>query len=120
MKRRIGGGVDIAMKVPPHQFQATIAFYRDVIGLKVITDKAPAIGFEFGPNKLWIDEAPGMSQAEIWLELFTDDFGATARHLAQKGVVRCDEIELLPDNFKGGWYTSPASIVHMVREPDAW
>ncbi|GGA57331.1 hypothetical protein GCM10011499_29490 [Pelagibacterium lentulum] len=28
----------------------------------------PAIGFELSPNKLWLDEAPGMSQAEIWLE----------------------------------------------------
>lgn len=118
MKTGIYGGIDITMKVPAHQYHATISFYRNVIGLKVITDKAPAIGFELGPNKLWVDEAPGMSQAEIWLELFTDDFVTAARHLAKKGVIRCDEIELLPARFKGGWYTSPASIVHMVREPD--
>jgi hypothetical protein len=36
------------------------------------------------------------------------------------GVVRCDQIEPLPDDFRGGWITNPASIVHMVREPDAW
>jgi hypothetical protein len=119
METRIYGGIDIAMKVPPHQFEATISFYRDVIGLKILTDKAPAIGFEFGPNRLWIDEAPGMSQAEIWLELFTNDFVSAAQHLSKEGVVRCDAIELLPDHFKGGWFASPASIVHMVREPDA-
>ena len=117
---KIYGGVDIAMKVPPHQFEATIAFYRDTVGLTPITEKTPAVGFELGPNKLWIDEAPGMSQAEIWLELFTDEFAAAADHMARAGVVRCDAIEPLPEDFKGGWVTSPANIVHMVREPDAW
>jgi hypothetical protein len=108
------------MKVPPHQYQAMIAFYRDIVGLKPITDKAPAVGFELGSNKLWIDEAPGMSQAEIWLELFTESFDDAAAHLAEAGVVRCDPIEPLPEGFKGGWIPTPANIVHMVREPDAW
>jgi hypothetical protein len=120
MTSKIYGGIDIAMKVPPHQYQATLAFYRDVIRLKEITDKAPAIGFELGPNKLWIDEAPGMSQAEVWLELFTGDFEGAAKQLAEAGVVRCDAVEPLPAGFRGGWFTSPAQIVHMVREPDAW
>jgi catechol 2,3-dioxygenase-like lactoylglutathione lyase family enzyme len=120
MTARFHWGVDIAMKVPPHQYQATVAFYRDVIGLRPITDKPPAIGFEFGPNKLWIDEVATMSQAEVWLELFTDDFEAAAAHLAKAGVVRCDPIEPLPEGFRGGWITNPANIVHMVREPDAW
>ncbi|MCC2608246.1 VOC family protein [Neorhizobium petrolearium] len=120
MTGHIYGGIDIAMKVPPHQYQETLAFYRDVVRLKEITDKAPAIGFELGPNRLWIDEAPMLSQAEIWLELFTDDFGAAAAHLEKSGVVRCDAIEPLPGGFKGGWVTNPANIVHMVREPAAW
>ncbi|CCV04774.1 hypothetical protein MESS2_1370071 [Mesorhizobium metallidurans STM 2683] len=38
------------MKVPQHQYQETIAFYRDVVGLKPFTAKAPAIGFELGPT----------------------------------------------------------------------
>ena len=28
MTATIIGGINIAMKVPPHQYQATIAFYR--------------------------------------------------------------------------------------------
>lgn len=120
MTAKFHGGIDIAMKVPPHQYQAMIAFYRDIVGLKPIVEKAPAIGFELGPNKLWIDEAPGMSQAEIWLELFTDHFDEAAAHLANADVVRCDPIEPLPPGFKGGWITSPANIIHMVREVDAW
>jgi hypothetical protein len=121
MSGRFHGGIDIAIKVPPHQYEATLAFYRDVVGLKPIEGKAPPnVGFEFGPNRLWIDEAPNMSQAEVWLELFTKNFREAAAHLAKAGVVRCDAIEPLPEGFKGGWITSPANIVHIVREPDAW
>jgi len=116
----IRGGVNIAMKVPTHQYEATIRFYRDVVGLKPFTDKAPAIGFELGPNRLWIDEAPTMSQAEVWLELFTNDHRFALDRLAKEGGVRCDPIEPLGEGFRGGWIMNPANIVHMVREPDAW
>ena len=119
MDARFRGGVNISMNVPPHQYEATLAFYRDVVGLKPASHNG-ATGFELGPNRLWIDEAPGMSQAEIWLELFTDDFQDAAAHLSDAGVVRCDAIEPLPEGFRGGWITNPANIVHMVREPDAW
>ena len=61
-----------------------------------------------------------LSQAEVWLERFTDDFRMAADHLAKAGVVRCDVIEPLGEGFRGGWITNPASIVHMLREPDAW
>lgn len=108
------------MKVPSHQMEATIAFYRDVVKLKPYTEKAPAIGFELGPNRLWIDEAPTLSQAEVWLELFTEDFPQAAAHLAKSGVPRVDAIEPLEAGFRGGWVMNPANIVHMVREPDAW
>nr|WP_227502927.1 hypothetical protein [Raoultella planticola] len=79
MNTEIKGGIDIAMKVPPHQYQQTLDFYRQTLRLPEITDKAPATGFILGPNRLWIDEAPGLSQAEVWLELFTPDFHAASR-----------------------------------------
>jgi catechol 2,3-dioxygenase-like lactoylglutathione lyase family enzyme len=117
---RIYGGTNIAMKVPPHEYDATVAFYRDVVGLELVKSKSGEVGFQLGPNRLWIDPVPGMSQAELWLELFCDDFPKAAARLAAAGVVRCDAIEALPQGFKGGWITSPANIVHMLREPDAW
>lgn len=120
MSASLYGGINIAMKVPPHQYQGTLAFYRDVVGLKPLTDKVPYSGFELGPNRLWIDEAPALSQAEVWLKLFSDDFPSTAEQLAEAGVVRCDTIEPLPAGFRGGWIANPANIVHIVREPDAW
>jgi hypothetical protein len=120
MSAKIQGGINIAVKVPSHQYEQTIAFYRDVVGLKPFDAKAPAVGFELGPNRLWIDEAPLFTQAEVWLELFTDDHDGALAHLEKAGVTRADQIEPLGDNFKGGWIINPANIVHMVRTPDAW
>jgi catechol 2,3-dioxygenase-like lactoylglutathione lyase family enzyme len=116
----IEGGINIAMKVPTHQYEATVAFYRDTLGLTPFTEKPGNVGFIHGPNRLWIDEAPGHTQAEVWLELFTPDFPQAAERLASAGVVRNDAIEDLGEGFRGGWFFNPAGVVHMVREPDAW
>lgn len=45
-------GRNIAMKVPPHVYGATVQFYRDVLSLKEITQHTPSVGFEFGSNNL--------------------------------------------------------------------
>ncbi len=115
------GGRNIAMKVPPHVWEATVQFYQDIIGLPVIEHAPtvpPSVGFEFGANQLWIDRVEGLSQAELWLELSTADVSAAARHLQAAGVVRRDEIEPLPEGHEGFWITNPASIIHMVAKPD--
>jgi hypothetical protein len=115
MSVKFAGGRNIALKVPPHLYAATVRFYRDVVGLKPLDNHPPAVGFVFGANQLWIDEVPGMSQAELWLELVADDVPAAAEHLAKAGVVRCDEIEPLPEGFEGFWISNPAQIVHIVN-----
>jgi len=112
------GGHNIAIKVPPHVYEATVQFYRDVLGLKPLTNHLPAVGFEFGANQLWIDQADGLSQAEIWLEIVSPDIPAAAEHLKVASVVRRDEIEPLPEGYEGFWIASPASIIHMVAKPD--
>jgi catechol 2,3-dioxygenase-like lactoylglutathione lyase family enzyme len=120
-KVKFAAGRNIAMKVPPHLYEATIQFYRDVLGLKEITKNAPAVGFEFGSNNLWIDRVPGMSQAETWLELVTNDIAAASEYLKAAGVVRCDEIEPLPEGFQAFWVSSPASIIHLVcKDTESW
>jgi len=113
------GGRNIAMKVPPHAYDGTVAFYRDVLGLPEITTHAPDVGFEFGANQLWIDRVPQLSQAELWLEVVSDDIAATTRELAAAGVVRCDEIEPLGESTRAFWIINPASIVHLVCSSDA-
>ena len=95
------GGRNIAMKLPPHQYEATIKFYRDTLGLEVKQTSENSHAVDYGPIRLWLD-------------IGTNDTKAAARHLAQKDVVRCDAIEELPANFDGYWITSPAGIVHIV------
>lgn len=120
---RVGfaGGRNIAMKVPPHQWESTVRFYRNTLGLPELDNPfssgPESVGFAFGPNRLWVDCVPGMSQAELWLQLTTADTAAAAGHLAAEGVARCDEIEPL-DTPTAFWISSPASIVHLVSEPD--
>ena len=120
MVPNIYGGIDIAMKIPAHQYQDTLRFYRDIVGLKPYNAKAPAVGFELGPNRLWLEEVPTLSQAEVWLELFTDDHKAALAHLESNGITRCDAVEPLEPGFRGGWIMNPPNIVHMVHEEDAW
>jgi len=120
-KVKFAAGRNIAMKVPPHLYETTIQFYRDVLGLREITKQAPSVGFEFGSNNLWIDRVPGISQAETWLEVVTNDIAAVAEHLKSAGVVRCDEIEPLPQGFQAFWISSPASIIHLVcMDSESW
>jgi len=120
-KAKFAGSRNIAMKVPPHLWDVTVKFYRDVVGLNVIEHAPtvpPSVCFEFGVNQLWIDRVDSLSQAEIWLELSTDDVQAAGSHLKSADIVRRDEIEPLPEGFEGFWIQNPASIIHMVKQTD--
>lgn len=120
-KVNFAAGRNIAMKLPPHLYEATLKFYRDVLGLKQITEHPPSVGFEFGSINLWLDRVPGISQAETWLEVVTNDIAAASEHLKAAGVVRCDEIEPLPLGFQGFWVSSPASIIHLIcKDSESW
>ena len=113
MTVKFSGGKNIAMKVPPHQYDQTVAFYRDTLGLEEIGGPSED-GFRFGANNLWIDKVVAMSQAELWLEIVTENTREAARILNEAGVARCDEIEDLGDDFDGYWIASPSAIIHLV------
>lgn len=106
------------MKTPSHQFDATVSFYRDTLGLEQIEALKPDIVFQFGENRLWIDNVSSASQAELWLEVIAENAQEAAEHLASQQVVRCDEIEPLPDDLSAFWISSPAQIIHLVCEDD--
>ena len=95
----------------PHQYDATVQFYRDVLGLKVLQNHLPAVGFEFGSNQLWIDRVTGLSQAELWLEIVTDDVPAASTRLRDAGVVRCDENPCRKGSRASGFRTRRRSFI---------
>lgn len=120
MQNPLRPGANVALKVPPHQFDATLRFYREVVGLQQAEGGGEnAVPFVFGALTLWVDKSPQFSQAELWLELQCDDLPAAKRHLAAHGVTRCDGIETLPPGMQAFWISSPADTVHLVIDEAA-
>lgn len=113
-------GRNIAMKIPAHEYQDVVRFYREVLRFKEIpangADDTPR--FEFGDKVLWLDNMPGLSQAEVWLEIVTSDIGQASAYLKEQGCSRRDEIEPLPDGLKAFWISNPSNIIHLVSSGD--
>lgn len=120
MKPNFRPGKNIAMKVPVHEFDKTVTFYRDILGFEEIEapsqDHIEAVTFKFGDKNLWIDKIAGLSHAEVWLEVVTDDVVAASKYFKDNKCIRRDEIEPLPAGFKGFWIANPANIIHLVCE----
>lgn len=104
-------GKNIAIKVPLHKWQETVAFYRDRVGLKPIKETQETLAFAFGAITLWIDRVERQSQVDVWLELFADD---PDQALARLGSPKRDELEPL-DGVRGHWTSDPAGVVLLVR-----
>lgn len=113
------GGRNIAIKTPAHDFERLIGFYQDTLGLEVVQTGEALVAFRFGDITLWVDRVATLSQAEIWLELNTDDTAGAARHFTAQRVARCDDIERLPAGLDGFWIAAPGNIVHLVCKPGA-
>lgn len=112
------GGPNIAIKTPPGDYIRTVMFYRDSLGLEVLSEDDGSISFAFGAMRLWIDSVDALSQAEVWLEVIANNVESAADQLARDGVRRCDDIERLPLDFDGFWIANPAGIVHLVASPE--
>ncbi len=112
------GGPNIAIKTPSHQFEATVGFYRDVLGLEEVETSGESVSFRFGANRLWVDCVPQLSKAEVWLEVATDNVEAAAKYLSERGVIRRDEVEALPGSVRGFWVCDAASNIILIHEPD--
>jgi catechol 2,3-dioxygenase-like lactoylglutathione lyase family enzyme len=114
MKKKFSAGRNIAMKVPSHEYSRTVEFYKDIIGFPFIDREPGGVIFQFGDKRLWIDREEHISQAEIWLEIVTNDVKSAEKYLKNKGVDRRDRIEELPEGYEGFWITNPADIIHLV------
>ena len=124
MEAEITGGINIAMKVPPHQYEATIAFYRDVVGLPLAFE-VPERGAAF----LWVGE-PGQAMLGLWslgsspiglalhiaFDVSLDDVLSTTTALKAQGVTPLSFFaEETTEPSVIGWM--PAAAVYF-RDPD--
>ena len=120
MKPKFTPGKNLAMKVPAHEFDGTVAFYRDILGFEEVNPSSPdnieSITFKFGDKILWIDKISGISQAEVWFEVVTEDIEVASEYFEKNNCIRRDEIEPLPEGFKGFWLANPANIIHLITD----
>ena len=120
MKPRFFPGRNIAVKVPSHEFEDMVFFYGTLLGLERLTANCgeDSAVFEFGGKSLWVDRTPGLSQAELWLEIETANPEDATQYLAANGCVFRNDIESLPDTVNGFWLNSPSNIIHLVVAED--
>jgi hypothetical protein len=110
-------GQNIALKIPADAWESTVRFYRDIAKLKEIPlQNETSRAFDFGSMTLWVDKCDHLSQSEVWLELRTDSLDSAAEELKAPGVVRCDDIEKLPEGMRAFWIKSPGGIIHLITE----
>lgn len=108
-------GRNIAIKTPTHQWDDTVSFYRDRVGLEIVRTLNDSIGFRFGEMTLWIDRVPHQSQVDVWLELFCNSPAGALQKLESP---RRDELEPL-SGVVGHWTSDPAGTVLLVRKESA-
>ncbi|WP_020389372.1 VOC family protein [Kribbella catacumbae] len=126
MNPTIRAGRNIAMKLPKAQYDATVAFYRDVLGFEITEESGGTVdgyvsevaSMQFGPVKIWFDRVDNLARSDLWLELFTDDVEAATAHLAEHGIHPQDELEPFPAGMRAHWISSPANVTHILRTPD--
>lgn len=121
MEPSFTGGLNIAMKIPRADYDATVAFYRDVLGFELVeedTSATPTVTrshrLRYGPVTLWLDRVDSYSRSDVWLELRTDDVPAAVRRLTEAGHPPCDEVEPITEPGVGHWIKNPAGVVHLL------
>ena len=116
-------GLNIAMKIPKADYDATVAFYRDVLGFPVTQQDSgtPSIAcsyaVQFGPVTLWLDRADHAARSDLWLQVCTDDLQAAMARLSESGIHSCEEVEQLPGD-NAHWVRNPTGVVHLVQQGD--
>ena len=120
MKPKFRPGKNIAIKVPSNEFKTTVEFYQTILEFEQTapepSNESDSVVFKFGDKNLWVDKTPGISHAEIWLEVNTENVDAASSYLKEAGCIRRDDVEKLPEGFKGFWITNSANIIHLISE----
>jgi catechol 2,3-dioxygenase-like lactoylglutathione lyase family enzyme len=104
----------IAMKLPLRDYDATLRFYKETLGLSLISQDEDGAVLKFGEMRLNLDRVPHQSQTDTWLQICTNDTTAARAALADHGVTICDEVEPLPDGFDGFWIAAPNGTIHLI------
>lgn len=112
-------GTNIAFKIPKFRFDETIAFYKDVLGMKLNKYEHGGSGesyyCETGELCLWFDLMENYSQIDIWLEIKTDSISQARSYLDGRNIPFRQELEKLPDGLEASWISDPAGVVLLLE-----
>lgn len=119
MNIKFEAGINIAIKIPKSKYEKTVAFYRDILKLKVEEKPIdnPTVSrtheVKFGNNIVWLDCVDNYTHSETWLQLTVPHVEEAINYLKSNDVETCDEIEELPENMH--WIMDPAGTVFNLQ-----
>lgn len=71
--------------MPSHEYDKMVNFHGVVLGLKQKEANSPdsfeSVTFEYGDKTLWLDNISGINQAEVRLEIETDNAVEAKKYL---------------------------------------
>ncbi|EIJ40503.1 hypothetical protein JoomaDRAFT_3565 [Galbibacter orientalis DSM 19592] len=120
MDSKFEAGINIAIKIPKSKYKKTVAFYKDILKLKVEEKPIdnPTVSkthkVDFGNNVIWLDCVDNYTHSETWLQLKVPNVEEATKYLKLKGVETCDELEELPENMH--WIQDPAGTVFNLQQ----
>jgi len=133
--RPIGNGGTIAVMTPPGRLVAFAAtrdldraerFYRDVLGLPILTKNPHAIAFDNDGTELRVTLVAALAQAPYTvLGWSVDDLTAQVARLRDRGVrftrypgmaQDADDAWTAPDGTRVAWFTDPDGSVLSLHE----
>jgi len=123
MDAKFEAGINIAIKIPKGKYEKTVAFYKNILKLKV--EEMPIVNptvsrtheVKFGHNIIWLDCVDNYTHSETWLQLTVPDVEEATNYLQLNGVETCDEIEELPKNMH--WIQDPAGTVFNLQKTES-
>lgn len=97
---------------------AAKAFYRDVLGLKLLSEDVFALVLEGGGQSLRLNRVPAVTpSAYAVLGFAIDDIAASVRAIIGKGVVM-ERYAFLQQDGDGVWTAPDGTKVAWFRDPD--
>jgi catechol 2,3-dioxygenase-like lactoylglutathione lyase family enzyme len=95
-----------------------LAFYRDVLGLRLVADEPWAIVFDAGGTMLRIQKAPQHTPApHTLLGWKVADLGAAMAGLAERGV-SFERYAWMKQDAAGVWTTPDGAKICWFKDPD--
>jgi catechol 2,3-dioxygenase-like lactoylglutathione lyase family enzyme len=116
----------IIATIPVTDLDRSLAFYRDVLGLKVVDQNPNAIRFEAGATQLSTFKRPPVERGHTMAHFEVRDIEATVADLKSRGVTfeeydsgliaTTNSIANYAPGIRGAWFKDPDGNILGLRE----